>query len=663
MRADEAPESQQQNMDVIGGRRMPLWVTTAVLALSGMVTSLTFTLTIALVPALPSILEVSSNDASWVITITLLTSSVVTPILSRMADMYGKKKMLIASLSTLVIGSIIVATGDTFWTMLVGRSLQGFAPSLVPIGISLLRDILPRERISSAVAMMSGTVGVGTALGLPISGFLYEHFGWQAVFVFTAVLGAALVVGILFIVPESPVQSPGAFDWTGTLLFSVALTALLLVISKAGQWELAVILAMVGVVAAGFLTWVPQQLKANNPMVDLRTMTRRPVLLTNISSFFVTTGTFANYLMTPQEIQAPIESGYGLGESALVAGLAMIPAGVTQVVIAPLSGRLLDAWGGRTVLLAGNAFMVFAYLYRIFFADALWMVILGSVLVSIGTGLSFASMPTLIMASVPRTDTAAANGINSLIRAMSMSVTSALVALLATVMAVSVSGQEYLSSNAMVFCFAVAAASGLVGAGVAFFIPVDTRTLESDCIQSAKTDAGHGVALITGRVTVGDGVGLVRPPLVNLLTLDGAQVDWARADLQGRYSAVLPGPGRYLMVANTAGWAPQTQLIDVHGAETVIDITVTKQLVLRGRVTADGGPLEGAVIVLSRSEGALVGSVRTDVQGRYEVQLPPVGPHIVTAIDSQANRAHSRKLVIGVQSTVCDLKFQGLASQ
>ena len=122
------------------------WLTIAVLTTSGALTSLQFTLVIPVLAEFPAALDISTNDASWIVTITLLAGTVGTPILARMADMYGKRLMLLIALGLLLVGSVIAAVGMTYPAVLAGRALQGFSSAIIPIGISLLRDQTSSQR-------------------------------------------------------------------------------------------------------------------------------------------------------------------------------------------------------------------------------------------------------------------------------------------------------------------------------------------------------------------------------------------------------------------------------------------------------------------------------------------------------------------------------------
>ena len=131
----------------------------AVLAVSGMAVSLMQTLLVPLLADLPEILHASVDDVSWVVTATLLSSAVATPTLSRLADMFGKKRMMLVCLGLLLIGSIIGALSSSLVLIIVARVFQGTASALIPIGMSIMRDELPKEQLSAAVALMSAGRG------------------------------------------------------------------------------------------------------------------------------------------------------------------------------------------------------------------------------------------------------------------------------------------------------------------------------------------------------------------------------------------------------------------------------------------------------------------------------------------------------------------------
>ncbi|XKK60631.1 MFS transporter [Streptomyces sp. ARC32] len=181
---------------------------TAVIALSGIVVSLMQTLVVPIIPQLPELLNASASDASWVITATLLAAAVVTPIAGRLGDMFGKRRVLIVSLLLLVGGSVVCAVSDGLVPVIVGRALQGLATGVIPVGISVLRDELPAAKVGGAVSLVSATLGVGGAIGLPVSAAIVQNANWHVLFWLAAALGAVCVLLVTLLLSESPNLSP-----------------------------------------------------------------------------------------------------------------------------------------------------------------------------------------------------------------------------------------------------------------------------------------------------------------------------------------------------------------------------------------------------------------------------------------------------------------------
>lgn len=446
---------------------------TPLLSLAGLVVALQTTLVIPLLPDLPHLLDVSAGNATWLVTITLLTGAVATPIVARSADMFGKRRMMVLSLTMMIVGSLIAAIGANFAAVLIGRALQGFSSSLVPVAMAVLRDLLPKEKVAGAAALISATMGIGGALGLPAAGVVYDYLGWESVFYVSAAAGALLLIGIVLVVPASATGTRRPFDVTGAVLLSIALAALLLGISKGPVWGWTnpQTLASLAVAVVVFALWVPYELRVPAPMVDLRVSSHRPVLLTNLAGLFVGFAAYANTLSTTQQLQLPEITGFGFGLSAATAGLCMVPGGLAMFVFSPLSARMTARFGGRTTLVVATLVMTASYGFRIAFDDTVALIITGSVLVSIGNAMAFATMPALIMGAVPLSETAAANGLNSLLRTVGSSAMSAVVAALVAALTVDVAGTIFPSHNAFVAMFAIAGAATFSATLAAVFLP------------------------------------------------------------------------------------------------------------------------------------------------------------------------------------------------
>ncbi len=448
-------------------------VIAAVLIVSGSCVAVMQTLIIPLLPDLPKILNVDHDAVSWLVTATLLSSAIGTPSLTRLADMYGKKRMLMVALFAMFAGSFVGSIAHSIGILVVARVLQGFSMSLIPIGISIMRDEIPREHLAKSVAYMSSTLGLGAVLGLPLAGFMYEHYGWNSVFLISATFAAIMLALVAVVVPESSVMSGGRFDAMGALLISIALGTALLVITESAKWRLMSLKTLVGVVIVAIIVplWIRLENRQSAPLIDLQTFRYRPVLLTNITSMLVGFAMYANMLTTTQQLQLPISHEVGFGLDAQKAGLCLIPAGLMMIVFSPVAARVTKASGPRRTLIIGAVILMTGYIFRIFMMNSVAEIILGGVIVTSGTAMSYAAMPTLIMRSVPVSETAGANGVNTVLRTVGTSFCSATLAAFMTHFIVDVGGVSLPTRSAFVAIFVLAASAALAAALVAMKLP------------------------------------------------------------------------------------------------------------------------------------------------------------------------------------------------
>ncbi|MER6347620.1 MFS transporter [Streptomyces sp. NPDC001595] len=445
----------------------------AVLALSGIVVSLMQTLVIPIVPELPQLLHADASDTAWAVTATLLAAAVATPVMGRLGDMVGKRRMLLVSMVLLVAGSVTAALSDSLVPMIVGRVLQGLASGVIPLGISIMRDELPAERLGSATALMSASLGVGGALGLPAAALIADNLDWHALFWTSAALGVVATALVVAFVPESRVRTGGRFDVVGGIGMAVGLVCLLLAISKGADWgwTSATTLGLFAAAVVVLLAWGRWELRTPQPLVDLRATARRQVLVTNLASVAVGFAMFAMSLVIPQLLQLPEATGYGLGQSMLAAGLVMAPSGLVMMATAPVSAAVSRARGPKVTLMIGALIVAAGYGLNIVLMDAVWHFVLVSCVIGAGIGFTYGSMPALIMSAVDPSETAAANSLNTLMRSIGTSTASAIAGVILAQMTTPFGPLSLPSRDGFRTVLAVGAGAALLAFVVATFIP------------------------------------------------------------------------------------------------------------------------------------------------------------------------------------------------
>ncbi|WP_277370904.1 MFS transporter [Rhodococcus rhodochrous] len=457
-----------------------------VLAFTGIIAALMQTLVVPLIVDLPTMVNTSAANASWVITVTLLAGAVATPVTGRLGDMYGKRRMMLVCLVPVIAGSIVCALSATLVPMVIGRGLQGIGVGLIPLGISLLRDVLPYDRLHSAVALMSASMGVGGALGLPASAAVAQYVHWRFLFWGVAVLGAVALGALWWVLRDVPVlQSGGRFDAVGAVGLSAALVCLLLAISKGADWGWSSTLT-IGFLAAAVLllvVWGWWELRVRDPLADLRVTARRPVLLTNSASIVVGFAMYAQSLILPQILQLPEETGHGLGQSMIMMGLCMAPGGLMMMAVSPIGGKLSAHRGPKTTLLVGCLIIALGYTVGLLLMGSVLGLAVVAAICSTGVGFAYGAMPALIMGEVPATDTASANSVNSLMRSVGTSSASAVIGVVLAQMSAPFAGHTIPTESG----FRVVL---LTGAGVALLAAVLTAAVpQSRRARLAKVDA------------------------------------------------------------------------------------------------------------------------------------------------------------------------------
>lgn len=445
----------------------------AVLAGAGIVVALMQTLIIPIIPQLPELLDASPSGTPWAITATLLAAAVAVPVTGRLGDMFGKRRLLLISLALLVAGSIVAALSNSLIPLVAGRALQGLAAGVIPLGISVMRDVLPREKLAGSVAMMSASLGVGGALGLPAAALIAEYLDWHYLFWTSAALGLVVIALVVVIVPESKVRTGGSFDYIGAISLAAALITLLLAISKGGDWgwTSGLTLGLLFVSLVAFAIWAWWELRSKQPLVDLRVSARRQVLFTNMASIVFGFAMFAMTLVFPQVLQLPEATGYGLGQSVLVAGLVMAPSGVVMMLVAPLSSRITMTRGPKTTLMTGAVVVALGYGGGVFFMHSVVEMVLISMFVGAGTGLAYGAMPALIMGAVPPSETGAANSFNTLMRSLGTSFASAIAGVILAQMTMSMGSSTIPTESAFQVVMGIGAGAAVIAFALAAFLP------------------------------------------------------------------------------------------------------------------------------------------------------------------------------------------------
>ncbi|REE99577.1 MFS transporter [Thermomonospora umbrina] len=425
-------------------------------------------------PALPLIQEglgTTPGGAAWALTAMTLSAAVGTPLIGRLGDMFGPRRVLLVVLAVTVVGMVVAALATSLPVLLAGRAVAGVGGGVFPLAYTIIRDVYPPHRTASAVGLMSSMLGLGGALSWVIAGPIIDWFGWRWLL---WVPVAGLLPGLAaawWIVPRSPRRSAERIDWWGAVLFAAWLVCGLTALTQGPAWGWAdpAVLGLLGAAAALAGCWLLVESRVAAPLVDLRLMRRRGVWTANAASMLSGYALMAGGILFPLLVQAPESTGFGFGGTATQAALLQLPASVAMTVAGLTAGMLDRRIGSRAVLLAGSALTLTGYAYVAFAHDAMWQLHAGGLVRGIGLGLAYAAVANLVVAAVPAAQTGAATGVNTLIRTVGASLGTQASAAFVAASAAAPGGTP--SEGGFVMGFAAAAAVMTAAMALAFVAP------------------------------------------------------------------------------------------------------------------------------------------------------------------------------------------------
>lgn len=469
-----------------------------VLGFSSLCAALMQSLVIPIQAQLPELLDTSASNASWVVTATLLGGGVAMPVAGRLADIFGKKPVMVVSAVILLLGSLLCAIAGGFALVLVGRVLQGVAMGYIPVAISLVREVTPPRMTNTALSAVSATLGVGGALGLPLSAWIVEAMDWRALFWVAVVLAAVVIVISATLLPHVRSERRARVDFVGAIGLAIGLVATLVGITKGNEWGWASPLTL-GVISGGLvvlLVWGWYEVRHPAPLVDLRTTARLPVLFTNLAALMFGFGMMAQSIVVPQLMQMPEQTGYGLGQTIMETGLWMAPAGAMMLVFSPVSSALLTRLGGRITLAIAGVVLAGGYLFAVFMTQTPWQLMLATCIASAGVGIGYAAMPALILDNVPRSEASSSVGVNALMRSMGTTTAGAVMAVVLTsrTTQLGAGGPVIPDHSAFQLCFVLGAVAALVAVALTLLIPRRLR-VRAEPVEHRRGEERSGVPL------------------------------------------------------------------------------------------------------------------------------------------------------------------------
>jgi MFS family permease len=369
------------------------------------------------VPALPVLAE--HYDASviaigWMVTGFLLASVVAVPVLGRLGDIYGKRRLLFVSLGAFAVGALLCALTDSIALAIAGRIIQGVGAAVGPLAYGLARDTVTPELLSRAIGTVVAGATAGGAVGFVISGLLVDHISVVAIFWFLFLLAVALIVAIAVVVDETPVRARVRVDLAGACILALGLVTAFLAISKGNAWGWSSprIIGLIVVSLAVLAVFVLVERRVREPLVDLALVVTRPFAEANICACLFGYSFFFAVFLVPLIAASPEDTGFGLGLSTLEIGVMLLPTGLASAFGGWIGGRTVDRLGPRTLAVSGSVLAVGAYLLLSVGLSSWTVLLAGSAVLGLAWGFLLTGVYMVIIRNVSVDKTGVALAVN-----------------------------------------------------------------------------------------------------------------------------------------------------------------------------------------------------------------------------------------------------------
>ena len=441
------------------------------LVLSGSLMAVVSSLGAPLIPTLARDDGVSLSTGEWILTITLLTGALATPVMGRLADGPRQRAVILVALGAVVVGCVLAAVSNGFTVLIIGRALQGVGLGLLPVAMAIARRNLPWDAARQTIATLSVTGAIGAGLGYPVTGLIAQFLNFRAAYWFGAITVTGALVSAALVLPPRSAGTSRRFDVVGAGLLSLAVIGVSVVLSEGGGWGWASARSL-GVIAASVVVlavWIPFELRVAHPLVDLRQVRNRSVLTADVSGFLIS---IAMYLLLPiivEFVQIPPSAGYGFAASLVVSGLILTPLSVGSFVASRFLIVYERRFGPRTMIPLGSVVFAAGATFFALEHSALWQAFVAVAVCGLGVGFTTGAMPGFIIRAVPQSETGSATGFYQVVRSIGLTVGSALSA--AVLMAHTRHGQALPDVDGFQAALIIAAALCLATGVVSFVLP------------------------------------------------------------------------------------------------------------------------------------------------------------------------------------------------
>ncbi len=447
------------------------WKTLAIL--SSIATLVMYTETM-LVPSLPNIISefnLSYSLSPWILTTYLIVGAVMTPVTSSLAEIYGKKKILLVVMGVYAVGVTLGGLTTDFYSFIIARGMQGVGMSMFPIAFSVIREQFPKSSLAIGQGVITSMFAIGSILGLLIGATIAEYSGWRTTFL--SILPVAILLPIVVwkfarigevhsdwmtmtttttTTLSSPQQQTGSTDKKKSLdilgAATLAATIILFLLSltfietRATGSNSTQSISQLAILSAGciaaFVAFLVAERRAIHPLIDLKLLQNKILLFTNIMMIILGFSMFMVFQTIPILAESPSPAGFGYSITGTAA--IQLPFSIILLIFGPTSGYIVSRLGSIRPAIMGYAINAFGFFMLATFHSEPWMVSVALAIISTGLSLGSVGLMNIVLLATPYKNMVTSIGMTSLLRIIGSSVGPAVAGVLMQVGQINVQG-------------------------------------------------------------------------------------------------------------------------------------------------------------------------------------------------------------------------------
>jgi MFS family permease len=426
-----------------------------------------------LVPSLPNIISefnLSYSLSPWILTTYLIVGAVMTPVTSSLAEIHGKRKILLAVMGVYAVGVTVGGLTTDFYSFIIARGMQGVGMSMFPIAFSVIREQFPKSRLAIGQGVITSMFACGSILGLLIGATISEYSGWRTTFL--SILPVAILLPIVVrkfarigevhsdwmttttttTTTTSPQQQSGSsdkkksLDLFGAATLAATITLFLLSLtfietratgSNSTQSISQLAILSVGCIAA-FVAFLVAERRAIHPLIDLKLLQNKILLFTNIMMIILGFSMFMVFQTIPILAESPPPAGFGYSITGTAA--IQLPFSIILLIFGPTSGYIVSKLGSIRPVIMGYAINAFGFFMLATFHSQPWMVSVALAIISTGLSLGSVGLMNIVLLATPYKNMVTSIGMTSLLRIIGSSVGPAVAGVLMQVEQINVQG-------------------------------------------------------------------------------------------------------------------------------------------------------------------------------------------------------------------------------